>query len=111
MSSLSFAYLAYKFYNVSVTLNRPVGELYALASIATLSIVPFTLLVMSNVNGKLNAAAEESKGLKITEQLSEVKDARGESTKELVDWWATLNFVRGVFPLAGAVLGLSATLA
>ena len=76
-----------------------------------MSIVPFTLLVMSNVNGKLDAAAEESKSLKITEQLSEVKGARGESTKELVDWWATLNFVRGLFPLTGAVLGLWATLA
>ena len=111
MSSLSFSYLAYQLYNVPVTLNHPAGELYALASIATLSIVPFTLLVMNNVNGKLNAAAEESKGLKITEQLSEVKVARGESTKELVDWWATLNFVRGFFPLTGAALGFWATLA
>ena len=50
------------------------------------------------------------KGLDVSEKATEVGLAKGESAKELIDWWATLNVGRGLFPLVGAVLGLWATL-
>lgn len=104
----TFCYL-YLSYNLSFTLNHHKGEMYALAAIATGSIVPFTLVCMKTVNGKLNSKVEKSKGLHRSEEMNESKDKKGDSSQELLNRWAVLNFTRGLLPFAGACLGFYAS--
>jgi hypothetical protein len=68
--------------------------------------MPYTLLVMGKTNAKLMDKAKELSGLGVGEEDVEAGMAKGESVKELVDWWATLNAGRGLLPLFGAVVGL-----
>ena len=84
--------------------------MYALSALFTLAIVPYTVLAMQPTNKKLGRKLEEMKGLDIGEKATEIGLAKGESAKELLDWWATLNLGRGLFPLVGSILGLWATL-
>lgn len=84
--------------------------MYALSAIFVLGMVPWTQLVMRSTNVALFRKYDEMKNLGIEEKATEVGLAKGESTKELVDTWATLNVLRGLFPLAGAVLGMWTTL-
>ncbi|KAL8894582.1 MAG: hypothetical protein Q9192_004203 [Flavoplaca navasiana] len=107
VSTLSFAWLSY---SLSFTLNHHKAEVYALAAVATGSIVPFTLIFMKSVNGKLNHKVENSKHLNRMEEMNETKDKKGEHSQELLDWWAILNFTRGLLPLAGASLGIYASM-
>lgn len=106
ISTLSYIYLSY---NLSFTLNHHKAEVYALAALATGSIVPFTLIFMKNVNGKLNNKVEVSKRLDRSEEMNESKDKKGEHSQELLDWWAVLNFARGLLPFTGACLGFYAS--
>lgn len=106
VSALSYIYLSY---NLSFTLNHHKAEVYALAALVTGSIVPFTLVFMKNVNGKLNSKVEESKNLDRSEELDESKSKKGEHSQELLDWWAVLNFSRGLLPFTGACLGVYAS--
>ena len=75
-----------------------------------MAIVPYTLVFMRYVNRKLLIKAEESKGLRLTDKTVEAGLPKGESSKELLDLWATHNFVRGLLPLAGSILGLWTTM-
>lgn len=84
--------------------------MYALSALFTLGIVPYTMIGMLPTNKKLKKKVEEMEGLDIGEKATEIGLAKGESAKELLDWWGVLNFGRGVFPLVGAYLGLWATL-
>ena len=102
-SALSFSYLAYRWYG---TLKQPKAELSGLSAFLTVLIVPYTLVFMKKLNNKLLRKAEESKGLSLDDRTIEVGLPKGESSKELLDLWATHNFVRGLFPLAGSILGL-----
>lgn len=111
VSSASYGYLAMKLYNAPLSVNHPRGELYALAALLTGSVMPYTLFVMKDVNAKLMAKAEETERLDAKDEVTEIKTPKGESAKELVDWWAVLNLGRAVFPLLGAVLGAWASLA
>ncbi|KAL8850502.1 MAG: hypothetical protein Q9221_004550 [Calogaya cf. arnoldii] len=106
VSSLSFAWLSY---SLSFTLNHHRAEIYALAAIATGSIVPFTIICMKSVNGKLNRKLQDSKHLSRMEEMNESQDKKGEKSQELLDWWAIMNFARGLMPLAGASLGIYAS--
>ena len=105
LSSAAFGYLAYK---LAKTLNQTKGELYGLAAISTLSIVPYTLVLMRGVNGKLINKSEGSKSMSVDELLSDL-NANEESAKQLIDWWATLNVGRGLLPLVGTIVGTWAT--
>ena len=84
--------------------------MYALSALFTLAIMPYTVISMLPTNKKLKKKLEEMKGLDISEKATEIGLAKGESAKELLDWWATLNFGRGIFPLVGALLGMWTTL-
>lgn len=84
--------------------------MYALSAICTLGIWPYTIFGMMPTNRKLFKKYDEMKGLSVNEKATEVGLAKGESTKELVNWWGTLNVGRGLLPLVGAVMGLWATL-
>ncbi|MCJ1257721.1 hypothetical protein MMC24_005547 [Lignoscripta atroalba] len=110
MSSLSFAYLAYQSQASPLSTDDSRAQLYALAALATLCIVPYTLVFMRSVNAKLLAKAGQTSIANLKEDIDEGAVLEGESVKELVDWWAVLNFGRGIFPMVGAVLGLFASL-
>jgi hypothetical protein len=105
LSSAAFAYLAYK---LSKTLNQTKGELYGLAALSTLSIMPYTLVVMRGVNGKLLNKANDLKAMSLDDIATNLNDSE-ESAKELIDWWGTLNFGRGLLPLVGTIVGAWAT--
>ena len=80
--------------------------MYALSGLLTIGIVPFTMVFMGKLNDKLTRKAEDSKALKAEDHVVQAGMPKGESSKELLDRWATYNFIRGLFPLAGAILGL-----
>ena len=61
---------------------------------------------MMPTNKKLFQRFGESKAMGENEVKTEVGMPKGESTKELVDWWSTMNFVRGLMPLVAAILGV-----
>ena len=103
----SYAYLSYALYK---TLHHPKAEIYGLAAACTISLLPYTLVVMGATNGKLESKAKESREWSITDEAVEKDLAKGESSKELLDYWATLNVVRSIFPLLGAAFGAWATL-
>lgn len=105
LSSAAFGYLAYK---LSKTLNQTKGELYGLAALSTLSIIPYTLIVMRDVNGKLLNKANDLKTMSLDDIITNLNDSE-ESAKELIDWWATLNLGRGLLPLVGTIVGAWAT--
>ena len=107
VSIFSYAWLSYKLYG---TLNHPKAEMYALSALLTFGIWPWTIIIMMPTNKKLFKKYAEMKNLSVEEKATEVGLPKGESTKELVDWWGVLNAWRSVMPLAGAVLGLWATL-
>ena len=102
-SALSFSYLAYRWYG---TLKQPKAELSGLSAFLTVLIVPYTFIFMKKINNRLGRKAEESKGLSLDDRTVEAGLPKGESAKELLDSWATHNFIRGLFPLAGSLLGL-----
>lgn len=108
IATSSFGFLSYKLVK---TLNQAKGEVYALAALATISIVPYTLLVMATTNGTLlNKAAQADAQQKNAESnISEKEFENEESAKELIARWSLLNFGRGVLPLVGTSLGLYAT--
>ena len=108
LSSAAFGYLAYR---LSKTLNQTKGELYGLAAISTLSIVPYTLILMRGVNGKLISKSDHPKNMGLDDTAANVSKDGEESAKELIDWWATLNVGRGLLPLVGTIIGTWATFA
>lgn len=107
-SAVTFFSLSYRLYG---GLNHPKAEMYALSGLLALAIWPWTVFVMWPTNEKLFRKHAEMKNLSVEEKATEVGLPKGESSKELVDKWGTLNLVRGAFPLVGAVLGTWATLA
>ncbi|SLM35291.1 Protein of unknown function DUF1772 [Lasallia pustulata] len=111
VSFAAYSYLAVKLYDAPLSVNHPKGELYALAALMTISVMPYTLLAMKNVNAKLMAKAKDMESLEVKEEVTEVGLPKGESAKDLVRWWGILNFGRGVLPLVGALLGAWASFA
>ena len=107
LSAGSYTYLSCALYK---TLHHPRAEIYGLAAVCTICMVPFTLTVMGSNIGKLEEKAKESQEWSITDEKVENRAAKGESSKELLDYWATLNVVRSLFPLFGAAFGAWATL-
>lgn len=86
-----------------------------------MSIIPYTLLVMSSTNKSLLSRAEVADA----ESMTGVSKAKEAATKasgdskatredvEVLNWlkgWAELNVVRSLFPLAGTLAALYATL-
>lgn len=106
-SALAFSFLSYRFYG---TLNQPKAELYALSALITIGIVPYTLIAMRPLNKRLMTKAEDANSMSAEELYADLDDTKGKSAKQLLDLWATHNMARGMFPLAGAVLGLWTTL-
>jgi hypothetical protein len=79
--------------------TRP-WSLFVLAGLATVAIIPFTLVFMVPTNDLLFAL---EKGTEKGQGGMSIMDA-----KELVLWWSRLHLMRSVMPLVGAVIGVFA---
>ena len=106
MSASCLAYLSYALYK---TLHHPRAEIYGLAACCTIAIMPYTLLIMSGVNGTLTKKAKESQEWSATDEAVKKNVPTGESSKELLDRWTTHNTTRGIFALLGATCAAWAT--
>jgi len=102
ISSISYGYLAYQ---MQGTLDQPRAEMYGLAAVANMALFPWTMIIMMPTNKKLFRKFDDAQAMREKEEATEVGLPKGESTKELIDWWGTMNVVRGVMPLIGTVLG------
>ena len=112
ISSLCFGFLAYVYRNMSSALgvDRYRSPLFLAAGLITISVLPYTRFVMQNVTRQLNYRVEDMEARVYPEKANENSLPKGQSTKELVNAWATLNFFMGFFPLVGAVLAVTASL-
>lgn len=106
ISTLSYIYLSY---SLLFTAYHQVAQLYALSALATCSIVPYTLICMKSVNGKLKNKVQDSMELDRSEEMNESKARKGEHSDELLGWWSILNAGRGMLPFIGACLGIYAS--
>ena len=79
--------------------HRKQWLLYAAAGATTITMVPFTWVMMATTNEHLFRL----KGVASTGTASAVELR---TVQELVVKWAWLHVVRSVFPLVGAILGL-----
>lgn len=82
------------------------ASLSVAAALLTTFIVPYTILVIMPVNRKLDAyrvprAVEGKKG-----EMTGLPDDE-DALSALLASWSRKNFVRGLFPLMGAVLGMA----
>ncbi|KAI9806384.1 MAG: hypothetical protein M1826_004664 [Phylliscum demangeonii] len=72
---------------------------YLLAATAATAVVPYTLVVMTAVNGRLQDMAKVA-----TLSSSDDEKEMYIGAKGLVDEWASLNFFRGLLPVSAAVV-------
>ena len=93
---------------IYATLNKRAAgrqwKIFAIAGIMTVIMLPFTWLVMVPTNNTLFQMEAEN-----GRRLGGGGIASWEEAKGLVTKWSGLHLVRSLFPLAGAVLGLTAT--
>lgn len=68
--------------------------MYAVAAVATVAILPYTLTVMATTNGELLGSVVP----------------KGERVTVLLERWARMNYGRACLTLVGTVFGLAATL-
>jgi hypothetical protein len=119
LACLCYGYISYQLYHPSAlpaslanlsseTLNYK-AKLYATAAVLVISLMPFTLAMIMPTNKKLQGKTKDYKGLKVTEEVTEVGVAKEESVKQLVDKWGLLNAFRGLFPLGATILAMLAT--
>jgi len=85
-------------------LSPHAAKLYAVAAVLTLGIIPWTLAVMRPTNNVLESHATRS------ETPAAVTDKQAIEIDAHLAKWKTLNFVRSLFPLAGSLVGIVATL-
>ncbi|CAL5867342.1 uncharacterized protein PFLUO_LOCUS1557 [Penicillium psychrofluorescens] len=84
---------------------------YATAIVVTMSIVPWTVVMITNSNAMLTAHATRddkgsAKGLSTQEKAQRAKDDA--EVPGVLRYWTALNLARSVFPLIGAVIGFTA---
>lgn len=92
------------------TLNQHKAEIYGVCVASNLLIWPWTIFIMMPTNKKLFRKFDHAKAIGNGDTAAEPESQKGESAKELIQWWSTLNIARGCMPLVGAVLGLWVTI-
>jgi hypothetical protein len=95
-AGLSLAAFSYASYQSRQYGNR--WKQYAAAAGLTIAIVPFTLGMMTGVNGKLMT---EAAGI-----LGAADATTTHDTLELLNKWSALNLARSLWPLLGAGVGI-----
>lgn len=105
VTASSFLYLAWAarsqgaaVYSQLAGKSSNTGVFYCGAALLTLGIVPWTLVAMMSTNHRLESIAGSGDGTGAS-----VSD---EEFDGLVKKWQGLNLIRGLFPLAGGLLGL-----
>ena len=121
-SALAFSYLAYAQRSRA---DKFSPRLYLAAAAVSLVIVPYTFGLMMPANNRLqsrakrdikagyeNAQAAEGKEgpPDVTEEEIVKRKKEDEEIPGLMMKWAWLNAIRGVFPLMGAAIGITAAL-
>ena len=82
------------------------GGMFLGAAAATIGIAPFTLTAMAGTNDRLHQLAAKARGKgSRSDALDALED--GES-RELLDGWIVLNWIRSGLPLLGFVIGVLA---
>lgn len=94
------------------TLNQPRSEIFALAALVTVGILPYSFFLMG---GPEKTFVEEvrvkGKGKeKENEERAAGNNSENESVKQLVDRWGMINLGRTGLGIVGAGLGAWATL-
>ncbi|KAK5998962.1 Anthrone oxygenase ptaC [Cladobotryum mycophilum] len=90
--ALSYLYAAYDAY----TRDGPWRILLAAAA-CVVSTVPFTFVAMKKTNDALHEAA--------VVEATQDKNVMAAQVPQLLQTWTRLNSIRGLFPLAGTILG------
>ena len=121
-SALAFTYLAYAQRSRA---DKFSPRLYLAAAAVSLVIVPYTFGVMMPTNRRLQSrakrdikagyeSAQAAEGKEGPPYVSEEEIVKREKEDEeipgLMIKWAWLNAIRGVFPLVGAAIGVTAAL-
>ncbi|RDW59114.1 hypothetical protein BP5796_12038 [Coleophoma crateriformis] len=102
----SFAYLAWASHRLRAGRSM---QLYSIAALLTIGIVPYTILTMSSTNNKLLAKSKKaSSDAEITRAVSPAED---KETSDLLKKWTFLNGIRSTMPLLGAAAAALAALA
>ncbi|KAL3472458.1 hypothetical protein BJX99DRAFT_262246 [Aspergillus californicus] len=102
LTAAAFAYLAWAVPNSTageVLAPENAAVLYSIAAVLTVSIVPWTIGVMTKTNRKL---------LDLAEGIWVPSEKTSEEVEGLLGKWIGFNLVRALFPLAGAVVGFVA---
>lgn len=115
-SALAYSYVAYSLRHTASA--GKVAKLYLIAAATTISIVPFTFVVMCPLNRRLEAHATrddaaEKEGKEEMAMSAEEEAKRAREDQEipgLLQRWTCLNIGRSLFPLAGAAIGIAAVL-
>ena len=94
-------FLLYSYISIKKRSARKSWGLFALAGVTTLSILPFTLILMVPTNNELHRLEVVSKAEPLVKGIVEAK--------ELVVKWSWLHLTRSMLPLAGAVIGAVGT--
>lgn len=107
----SFQLNRLKAYKPNSTIDNTSSRAFKLnlaASLLLPSIVPFTVAFMKPVNDKLIERMEMLASASLEDKTIEVGVREEETTKALIDRWATLNMVRAVPIVVGTVCAVLA---
>ena len=103
VTASSFFYLAWAFRSQNVAIHPQLagksssnGLFYCGAALLTLGIIPWTLVAMMSTNHQLASIVETGDGVRVSD----------EEFDALMKKWQGCNLIRGLFPLAGGILGL-----
>nr|POE56480.1 anthrone oxygenase gedh [Quercus suber] len=83
-----------------VRVQKQKWQLFAVAAVTTILMIPFTLLFMTPTNERLFALEKATRSIESTGQLGSLEEAR-----VLIRRWSGLHIMRSLSPFVGAVLG------
>jgi hypothetical protein len=115
VSALSYFYLAYHHNVEASTFSQWIARdqfkfrSYIFAAIFSIAIIPYTLIALKDVNGKLLGRADEVDVLG-GEGVTEVGLKKEDTTRALLDKWGVLNLGRAASLAVATLIGTWATL-
>ena len=107
ISSASFLYARSQL-PVSAIVPR---YLFIAAAVLNVAVAPFTVVVMANANGELQRRSREASAGKdetLTRTSPKAGGVRNYNTPELLEWWASLNAMRGWIQVASIACATTA---
>lgn len=93
------------------TLNQPRSEVFALAALVTVGVLPYSFFLISGLEKTfVEEVRVKGKGKEKESERSAGIYSENESVKQLVDRWGMINLGRTGLGIVGAGLGAWATL-